>query len=737
MENTQNNLPEGKDAMANEELKAEAAQIQNESTQEEKPQLIKEESPELTEEETSLVSEELDSVVEVEAELESAPEPKKEAAALEQVEPAAESAVVEETTIAEEAATKEETQESKDEVLSDDDLEKDDDTAEIKGDEDQDEHPEELEMPDYATFTPEALVAEAFRLVKDYPIQKLRDHFAAIRKFLMLHLNDERTKKLAEFLEEGGNEIDFEFIQPLREQFRTIFTEFRTRRRKYYQDLSHQLDQNHLVKKNLIERLKELISKEESIGDTFKEFRTIQEEWRGTGPVPSAESRDLWRTYHFHVENFYEYIKINKELRDLDYKKNREQKEELVKKAQAILDSGNLRDGFKELQKLHKEWRQVGPVEPDLREALWQQFSGITKQIHEKREEFFKELRGKREEMLQAKKDLVKKLEDFPRNFTKHHEWQKAIKGINEIQDEFRKVGRLNIPGNDEVWEDFRKALKEFNQAKNGFYKDLKKEHTVNLEKKQALLAEAEELKDSDNWRDASNQLKRIQADWKKIGHVPKSESDKIWKEFRAACNHFFDRLTAHNKGKDAEFEANAKEKEAFLTELEKWTPDLSDKKAAVQAIKSKIGEWRKMGASPRKMRNDLEGRFNKAIDGFFKAIDLDRKESQRIRFENKVESLAAQGQNEIQRERDFLRRKLDEAKKELMQLENNMSFFSSSNPNSPIVKEAQKNIEAQQSIVSSIQGQLKILSQKIKDMQAAVAAKEAAASEENNQTEA
>ncbi len=604
-------------------------------------------------------------------------------------------------------------------VLSDEDLEKDDDTAEIKGDEEHEEHPDELEMPDYGTYLPEDLVSSAFKLLRDHPIQKLRDHFAAIRKYLMKQLNEERAEKLAEFVEQGGNELDFEYIQPLREQFRTIFSEFRTRRKKYYDELSTQLDQNLLVKRNLIERLKELVNKEESIGDTFKEFRLIQEDWRNTGPVPSADSRDLWRTYHFHVENFYEYVKINKELRDLDYKKNLQQKEELVKKAQVILDSDDLRDGFKELQKLHKDWRQVGPVEPELREQLWQQFSAITKQIHEKREEFFKALRGKREEMLAEKKALVKKLEDFPRSFTKHHEWQKAIKGINEIQSEFKKIGRLNIPGNDEVWEEFRSALRDFNKSKNNFYKDLKKEHHDNLEKKKVLLARAEELKDSENWRDAANELKRIQADWKRIGHVPKSESDKIWKEFRAACNHFFDRLTAHNKGRDAEFEANAKEKQDFLNELEKWQLDLSDKGAAVKAIKAKIGEWRNLGASPRKMRNELEGRFNKTIDGFFKAIDLDRKESQRIRFENKVEGLAAQGQNEVQRESDFLRRKLDEAKKELMQLENNMSFFSSSNPNSPIVKEAQKNIDAQKSNVASLQAQLKMLSQKIKAMQA------------------
>ncbi len=716
MDNTQNNLPEG------EEQKKEDQMVENTGS----------------ENSTESTSAEEQVAAETTSEAKDAPSAESEAKAEEQAEVEATAETTPDDAPAEPAEastdTAEETAAADSEVLSDDDLEKDDDTNEVKGDEDNEDHPEELEMPDYAEYLPEDLVAEAYKLLKDHPIQKLKDHFAAIRKYLMKHLNDERAEKLAEFIEQGGNELDFEFIQPLREQFRTIFSEFRNRRRKYYEELSAKLDQNLLVKRNLIERLKDLVNKEESIGDTFKEFRTIQEEWRNTGPVPSADSRDLWRTYHFHVENFYEYIKINKELRDLDYKKNLEHKEELVKKAQKILDSDNLREGFKELQKLHKEWRQVGPVEPELREQLWEQFSGITKQIHEKREEFYKELRNKREELLEQKKALVKKLEEFPRNFKKHHEWQKAIKGINEIQNEFKKIGRLNIPGNDEVWEEFRSALRDFNKSKNQFYKELKKEHHDNLEKKKELLARAEEIKDSENWRDTANELKRIQSDWKKIGHVPKSESDKIWKEFRSACNHFFDRLTAHNKGRDAEFEANAQEKESFLNELEKWTPDLSDKKAAVKAIKEKIGEWRKLGASPRKMRNELEGRFNKAIDGFFKSIDLDRKESQRIRFENKVEGLAAQGKNEVQRERDFLRRKLDEAKKELMQLETNMSFFSSSNPNSPIVKEAQKNIEAQQSTVSSIQGQLKMLSQKVKAMQAAEEEKKQAQEEGNEQ---
>ena len=638
-----------------------------------------------------------------------------------------------------EAQVEVEAEAEKTDHLSDEDLEKGDDTAEVHADDDHEEdHHHELEMPDYGEFSNDDLIAAAEKLLKEQPIQKLKEHIDTIRKYLLKHLNDEKAEKLEEFIEQGGNALDFEYIQPLREKFRGIYQEYRKRRKKYYDDLSSQLDHNLLVKRNLIERLKELVNKEESIGETFKEFNEIQQEWRNTGAVPRQESGDLWRTYHFHVENFYEYIKINKELRDLDYKKNQNHKEELIQKAETILNGEDLREGFKELQKLHKEWRHVGPVEPELREVLWQKFSEITKQIHEKRESFFKELRAKREELLDQKKALVDKIKEVPRNHGKHHEWQKAIKMVNDIQSQFKKIGRLHIPGNDEVWEDFREALRDFNKAKNEFYKNLKKDHQENLEKKMALLAEAEALKDSEDWRNAANALKRIQADWKKIGHVPKSESDKIWKEFRAACNHFFNRLTNHNKNRDKKLAGNAEGKEKVIAALEDFSPDVKDKKATIAKVKEFISDWKSQGPIPQKMRGELDARFNKGIDAIFKAIDMDREESQRIRFENKMDSLAEEGEYKLQQERDHLRRKLDDSKKELIQLENNMSFFSSSDPKSPIVKDAQKNIEAQKNVVANLQGQVKMLTTKIKDLQKQEAAQEESqeASESENSGE-
>jgi len=702
MENTQNNMSEKNNGMEQENLST--PEVTNEST---KPK-SEEETP--TEE-----------AIKGEASTEKTEErdTKAEAASAETTET---TETTKETEVKPEAV-----------VTESDDLDKEDDTKEIESDEDhEEEHPDELQMPDYASFSPEDLISSAEKLVKEQPIQKIKDHIEGIRKYLLKHLNEERSEKLNEFIEAGGVEMDFEFIQPLREKFRPIFQDYRAKRKKHYDELSAKLDSNLLTKTNLIEKLKEIVTKEESIGDTFKEFNAIQEEWRSTGPVPRNKSNDLWRTYHFHVENFYEFININKELRDLDYKKNKEAKQQLIEQAKEILNLDNLKDAFGKLQKLHKDWRRTGPVEPESREPLWEEFSDITKKFHEKREEHYQKLREKSKELLVDKRQLVEKIKAIPHNFTRHHEWQNAIKEIGEIQDQFKKIGRLNIPENDEVWEELKGALREFNHAKNEFYKDLKKDHQENLNKKRALLEKAEALKDSDDWRNTANELKRIQADWKKIGHVPKSESDKIWKNFRKACNHFFDRMTENNKKADKAFEENQVKKEEILAEIEGFTLDPKKKKEALSSIKSFINRWKEVGPVPRNQRNKVDGKFNKIVDGLFKSIDMDREESQRIRFENKMDNLADQGGiDKLNDERDFLKRKLQEAQSELRQLETNMSFFSSSDPNSSIVKEAQKSIDTQARAADGLKKQLSMLTQKVKEIKKADAAEEEAKQEE------
>lgn len=624
--------------------------------------------------------------------------------------------------------------------MSDEDLEKEDDDDEIESDEEEHEHKvvEELVLPDYDDFTPEKLIEDAERLLNNEAIHKIKGHFDLIRKNLLDHVNDERKEKLAEFLEGGGVEMDFEFIQPLRQKFKSVYGDYRKKRQAYYQELEDKLQNNLKVKLEIIDKIKEIVQKDESIGDTFKEFNNLQQEWKNTGPVPRNESNDLWKTYHHHVENFYEFIKINKELRDLDFKKNQQAKEELIGQVESLVDEKDLKVAFSALQDLHKKWKRVGPVEREDREPMWERFSAATKKLHEKREAYYESMKAQNEELIEAKNVLVRKIADFPfQNIKSHGKWQEAIKAVETIRQEFRKIGRINHSDNDKIWDEFREVLRDFNGHKNNFYKELKKDQQNNLSKKKALLDKAIALKESTDWKNTTNELKRIQADWKKIGHVPRSESDKIWKQFREACNHFFNSLTDHNKNQDKALEVNFESKSVLLEKLKGFTPEGNQKKD-VTALTGMINEWKGLGRVPRD-KASVESDFNKALDQQFQAIDLDKKEAQRIRFENKISSLKGdQGDDrQLVKEKDFLRKKLDEAKKDLNTLETNMAFFSSSSANSPFMKEAHKNIKNQQLVIDDIQEKVKMLTLSIREMNKPKELESSDASSEENTPEA
>ncbi len=597
--------------------------------------------------------------------------------------------------------------------LSDEELEGEDDTEEVEGDEEEQEDDDEL--PDYDHYSPEKLLSAAEDRLKNHPVQKIKEHMEAIRKSILAQLNEERDEKRQQFLAEGGNEIDFEFPQPLREEFRQLFGRYRRARRQFYEDLRQQLENNLKTKRALIEKLRELVTKEESLGETFKEYHAIMQEWRNTGPVPRTESLDLWRSFNHHRDHFYEFVELNKDLRDLDYRKNRQAKQDLIAKAEKLLEMEDLREAFRQLQDLHKRWKNLGPVEPEWREPLWNKFSLHSKALREKREQFFQALDAERAEKLAEKKKLVSQIQNLGTDYKKHNQWQKALQELNEATEAFKKIGRLRHPENDAVWQEFRAAIKNFNRAKNQYYKELKKEQQENLRLKQALVDEAESLKDSEDWQVAADRLKKLQVDWKKIGHVSRKDSDRIWKDFRDACNHFFERLKNRHKAEDQQREANLARKEALLKELENLTlkPDAPQEgKAAVQDF---LQKWREAGPVPRG-KNRVEKRFNELLDQRFADLAVDRKESTRLRFENKLKSLSDQGgTSQLRKERRFLQQKREEQHQEVVQLENNLSFFSSSNPQSPIVKEAQQKLKQANQRQASLDEQIKMLNVRIR----------------------
>src|SRR5690606_8498808 len=341
----------------------------------------------------------------------------------------------------------------------------------------------------------------------------------------------------------------------------------------------------------------------------------IREKWRGAGAIPKDKYNHVWNSYHFHVENFYDYIHLDREARDMDFKYNLEQKQKVIARAKELVNEPDLNKAFRELQLLHKVWKEeLGPVSREHREAIWNEFSAITRQIHDRRENYYQELRAKEEENYAAKQDVISRILAIANENTEtHSQWQKQIKKIEALREEFFGIGKVPAEKRDKIWEEFRTATKEFNSKKNAFYRNMKAEQQDNLAKKQALLNRAIELKDSEDFDRVTPIMKQIQADWKTIGHVPRKASDKIWKQFKDACNHYFDRLHAkRNEENAAETEAYEKKKE-YLEKLR--NVELSGEyKADLELIKSHIETWKSFGRVPHNKRH-IEGKYNKILD--------------------------------------------------------------------------------------------------------------------------
>ncbi|MCK5907471.1 MAG: DUF349 domain-containing protein, partial [Flavobacteriales bacterium] len=345
-------------------------------------------------------------------------------------------------------------------------------------------------------------------------------------------------------------------------------------------------------------------------------------------------------------------------------------------------------------QDLHKMWKEeTGPVAKELREEIWGRFSKATKVIHDRRHDHLKEMKVEWAKHMVAKEAVCVKIEEIAKEEgNSHSQWQDRIKRVEALKSEFQAIGRVAKNDNDKIWQTFKDATRSLNKRKNDFYKSLKKDQLVNLEKKMKLVETAESLKDSEDWKKTTDVLKKIQSDWKRIGHVPKQQSDEIWNKFRGACNHFFDRLTDNRKGQDAELEVNFDQKSVLLAEVEKLELP-TDSKEAVIFLMGYINKWKEIGSVPRDKRV-IENTFNNAIDQLFDKLDLDKNEAAFIKFKNRIESfIASDDMKKVFHERDVIRKRMDDIKKEITQLDNNLGFFNVS-PDNPLVKDVTSKIE-------------------------------------------
>ena len=558
----------------------------------------------------------------------------------------------------------------------------------------------DIPMLEYDTMSKEELTEELERLVANHKVMAIKDHVEEIKKAFTSKYNDLIDEKRDEFNETNTDEnASFEYHFPLKNKFDHAYNDYRTQRTSHYNQLQKNLKGNFNIRTELIEELKELVNGTEealTIGDMFKRVNDIRDRWKNAGSIPRDKYNIIWNDYHFHLERFYDLIHLDKEARDLDFKHNLEQKLNIIEKAKSLLDESDVMKGFRELQILHRVWKEeIGPVDRDQREVVWNAFSDITKQMHENREAFFGKAKEREIENLAKKKAIIEEINAVSNEKVPNHNgWQNQIKKTEALREKFFKAGRVPQEETEASWNSFKAAVRNFNTTKNAFYKDIKHEQQENLNKKAELVEKANALKDNEDFKMTTPIMKKIQDDWKKIGHVPRKQSDKIWKEFKDACNHYFDRMHKVRNTED-KIEVEAFDNKKMYLDTLKEFELVGDHKTDLDAIKKHIETWKGFGKVPFNRRH-IEGKFNKILDALFEKLSLSKKDTEMMKFNAKLDQwIENEDGRALEKEQFFIRKRIDEVQHEIFQLENNIQFISSSSKGeNPFIKEVQKSIE-------------------------------------------
>ncbi len=556
----------------------------------------------------------------------------------------------------------------------------------------------DIPMQDYDTFSLDALVDELKKLIQTDKVMSVKDHIEEIKKSFLLQYNHLIEEKREEFnaSKQDPNE-EFEYHSPLKSKFDEYYNVFREKRNAHFKHLQSNLKTNLENRLAIVEELKELINPQENIKDTLKHFNDLRERWKNAGAIPKDKYNHVWNNYHFHVENFYDYLHLDREARDLDFKYNLEQKQKIITRVEELTNETDINKAFRELQDLHRIWKEdIGPVSKEHRDVIWNKFSELTKKIHDKREILFESQRANEQQNLEVKKEIIGKIEVLgTEKVNSHSQWLVQIQKVEALRNEFFAAGKVPSEVNEETWSAFKTAVRNFNSFKNSFYKDIKKDQNDNLNKKMALVAKAKELQESTDFNSTTPVMKQIQEEWKQIGHVPKKYSDKIWKEFKDACNHYFDKLKEHKSEENQDEVTAFDNKKAYLDILRAYQLT-GDHKTDLDAIKQHIEIWKGYGKVPFSRRH-IEGKFNKILDALFEKLSLSKKESEMMRFSNRLDTLSESNDTrKLDNEKIFIMRKIEEVQNEIFQLENNIQFFTNTKnakKENSIVLEVRKNI--------------------------------------------
>ncbi|MCQ2306520.1 MAG: DUF349 domain-containing protein [Bacteroidales bacterium] len=579
---------------------------------------------------------------------------------------------------------------------------------------DNEEEEEELEM-DYSSYNKLQLVELLEETVNDSDVVKIKDKVTAI-KVCFLKLNKEdRDKEMEQFILDGGDKDSYEHKDdPLEVRFKAAFNIYKANKAKYNEILEQQKVDNHKQKLQILEELKQLIDSEETLKKTYDDFSALQERWKSIGQVPAAEISNIWNSYHFLVEKFFNKVKINRELRDLDLKKNLEAKIALCEKAEELLLEKSLTKSFKLLQKYHDEWKEIGPVPQDKKDEVWERFKNTTDKINQIRREHYAKIEEEQKANYDAKVAICEKMEEIINEAaTTINAYQKKSNEVNDLFKLWKQVGPIHKKQSDEIWNRFKTSMNGFFESKKEFFSKLKVQQMENYNRKLQICVEVENLKDSTEWKKTTDYIKKLQEEWKAIGPVPKRHSDKVWKRFRSACDEFFKNKAEHFSGIKGEEEGNLKAKQEIIERIKAYELQ-KDRNQNMEAIRGFQREWMAIGHVPMKVKDTIQNEYRSLIDGLFDKMRINDNEATTAEYRNIVSGMKEDpdSRDKVRRERTNLQNRIQKLRDEIATLENNIGFFANSKQSEILKAEYEKKIQKIKNDVKVLEAKIKILNE-------------------------
>lgn len=542
----------------------------------------------------------------------------------------------------------------------------------------------------------------------DAPSKAEVDHLkAAFYKILFA----EREEQQKAFLEGGGDPNKYTYLPDEDEEaFKAEMILVKEKRQQAFLAQEEQKQDNLKRKEAIIERIKAMITTPEEVNENFSEFKKLQQEWKDIKNIPADKVTEMWRNYQLYVEQFYDLLNLNREAREYDFKKNLEKKTQLCESAEKLTEEEDVVSAFHQLQELHQEYRETGPVEKDVRDEIWNRFKAASTIINKRHLQHFEELRAKEEDNLAKKTALCEQLEDIiKKENTKSSDWEEHTKQIMDIQAEWKEIGFAPKKMNVKIFERFRSGCDEFFTRKGEYFKELKKKYAENLEKKQSLVEQAKSLAKSTDWKATTDKLVALQKEWKTIGIVPKKIGDELWNAFIGACNEFFEARNSAHQGVYSQEKENLKQKRSVIEELKQLYANISE--ATQEQVKNLTEKYNNIGHVPYRDKDKLYKEYHDVLDNLYSALHISEANKRVDSFKNNIKKVAERGVSALDNERNKLMHRYEKLKQEINTYENNLGFLNiSSKKGNSLIDEMNRRIERLKADVEEIKQKIKAI---------------------------